>query len=261
MKILKINWTLKILPFVIITGSLFGQKNSEEFKSKVFTDSYLNHKDIKEEFVQHDISSVLTHTVNSRVFGFIGDNYQRFRIKFISVIKNKENPYQYFVYGKSMVKNNVCDFQGTITIKNVFLWKKTETPEIKQGKIVGDYLFYENPQQKHVGQFKGVFTSNWFIDKEGNLQYDNLSDMADGFTNNEFVGTWTSYSGTINKICNWGDDRIPMSGDLDDGTGEFHPANKYSANGWLTFSLANNGGADKEKKDEANTAEKTEWWK
>lgn len=255
------NRHLLTLLILLVTNFSFGQKNSLEFKTQILTSEYINKTDIKNEFLKYDISPLLTQTRNSVVFGLIGDNYQRIRIKLISVIKNKENPSQYFVYGKSMVKENICEFQGTITITNVFNFKETDIPGIKQGKVVGEYLFNENPSQKHVGQFKGIFSSNWYFDKDGNLKYDDLSDVADGFTNNEFVGIWTSYSGATIKICNWGDSRIPMSGDLDDGTGEFHPSAKYQANGWLTYVEAYSGGYDKEKAERARKFEQMEWWK
>ena len=48
--------------------------------------------------------------------GFIGNDYQRFYIHFSSVIKNKKNPYQYDVRGKTKVKNTRHAFKGTITI-------------------------------------------------------------------------------------------------------------------------------------------------
>lgn len=249
------------LLFLLTSSLVFGQPNSEKFKNQILTDEYIVKTDIKNDFVKYDISSVLTNTVNSRIFGFIGDNYQRIRIILISVIKNKDNSSQYFVYGKSMVKENICEFQGTITITNVFNFKNPESPGTKQGKVIGQYLFYENPSQKHVGQFKGVFSSNWYLDKEGNLKYDDLSDVADGFTNNEFVGTWTNYQGTISKVCNWGDSRIPMSGDFDTGTGEFYPDKKYQANGWLTYVQAYGGGLDKDKAEEARKVEQGQWWK
>lgn len=240
---------------------LFGQKNSLEFKNQILASEYLDKTDIKNEFLKYDMSPLLTQTQNSRVFGFIGDSYQRIRIKLISVIKNKDNPIQYFVYGKSMVKENICEFQGPLAITNVFKFKETDMPGITQGKVIGEYVFYENPLQKHVGQFKGVFSANWYLDKEGNLKYDDLSDVADGFTNNEFVGTWTSYSGTLVKICNWGDSRIPMSGDLDTGAGEFYPSKEYQENGWMTYVQAYSGGYDKVVQDNARKSEQTEWWK
>lgn len=48
--------------------------------------------------------------------GFIGENYQRFQIHFISAIKNPNNQLEYFIYGKTKVKENICNFQGIITI-------------------------------------------------------------------------------------------------------------------------------------------------
>jgi hypothetical protein len=253
-----------VLTLLILLNAnvVFGQKSSLEFKDEILANQYLDTKtDLKKDFVKYDLSPLLTQTKNSIVFGFIGNDYQRIRIKLISVIKNKENPIQYFVYGKSMVKGNICEFQGTITITNVFYFKDADKPDIKQGKAVGEYLFYENPSQKHVGQFKGVFSTNWYLDNDGTIKYDDLSDVADGFTNNEFVGTWTNYSGTMTKICNWGDSRIPMSGDLDNGTGEFHPDAKYQSNGWLTYIQAYGGGNDKEETENALRAEEKEWWK
>jgi len=246
------------ITLLLISNIALGQTNSEKFKNQILTNEYIVKTDIKNEFIKHDISALLTKTQNYRIFGFIGDNYQRIRIKLISVIKNKDNPSQYLVYGKSMVKDNVCEFQGTITINNVFDFKDPEYNGIRQGKVIGEYLFYEDPLQKHVGFFKGAFSSNWYFDKEGHLKYDDVMGVADGFTNNEFVGTWTNYSGTLTKVCNWGDNRIPMSGDLDNGTGEFHPNDKYQANGWLTYDQAYSGGNDR---DEARGIEQAEWWK
>jgi len=238
----------------------FAQTNSEEYKKLILADDYIIKTDIKDEFIKYDISSILTKTANTRVYGFIGDNYQRLRIRFISVIKNNNKPNEYFVYGKSMVKENICEFQGILTIKHAFNFKNSEYPDTRTGKVIGDYIFYENPSQKHVGIFKGVFCSNWYIDKEGNLKYDDLMDGVDGFSNNGFVGSWTNYSGTIIKTCNWGDDRIPMSGDLDNGAGEFHPDAKYINNGWLTIKQAY-GGQNNKTTEEAIKIEKFEWWR
>jgi hypothetical protein len=251
---------LLTLFFFMTTHFCYGQTNSEQYRRDILANKYIINADIKDEFVKNDISFLFTRTSHTRIFGFIGDNYQRIRIKFISVIKNEDNPSQYFIYGKSMVKENICEFQGYLTIKNVFNFKNSEYPETRTGKVIGEYIFFENPSQKHVGSFRGVFCSNWYFDKDGNLKYDDLMDGADGFSNNGFVGTWTNYLGTVTKICNWGDDRIPMSGDLDSGAGEFHPDQKYVNNGWLTIRQAYGGPNDKAA-EEAVRKEKYEWWK
>lgn len=49
------------------------------------------------------------------------------------------------------------------------------------------------------------------------------------------MGTWTSYANNSSKRCNWGEFRIPYSGDLDIGAGEFSPDTKYLDKGWDTY--------------------------
>ncbi len=61
--------------------------------------------------------------------------------------------------------------------------------------------------------------------------------INDSFSNNGFIGTWTSYKTNTSKKCNWGDYRIPDCGDLDSGTGEFMVSSKYIKNGWLEYML------------------------
>lgn len=50
------------------------------------------------------------------ILGIIGENYQRLSIRYISIIQDNENQNVYFVYGKSKVKNNICEFQGKIEL-------------------------------------------------------------------------------------------------------------------------------------------------
>lgn len=211
--------------------------------------------------IPYDLAPLLSGTDRSSILGFIGSDYQRFRIVFISVIKNNDNPSQYFVYGKSMVKGNVCDFQGTITIREAtFITDDPEYENVKHGDIKGDYLFYEDPQQKHVGLFKGKFISSFYIDKHNKLVYDDLMGDADGYCNNMYTGTWSGYNSKTSKPCNWGDYRIPDSGDLDIGAGEFAPSEKYLPNGWLTYKQAYCCG-DSPEAENAKKIETAVWWK
>jgi hypothetical protein len=245
---------------ILIFSTGFGQDNSSKFKSEVLAETNADKTDVKHQILTFDIASLLTKSSNTIVVGFIGTDFQRLRMKFISAIKNGDVQNQYFVYGKSMVKDNVCEFQGTLTLLSAYFLKKSETTEFRQGIIVGDYTLFENPSQKHVGQFKGSFKIAFYLDKDDKIQYDDLRSEADEFSNNEFVGIWTSYSGKLTKECNWGDYRIPMSGDLDIGTAEFIPDEKYVDNGWLNYTLANSGRQDKIS-EEARTKEEEEWWK
>jgi hypothetical protein len=63
--------------------------------------------------------------------------------------------------------------------------------------------------------------------------------VADGFSNNQFIGNWTSYKTNISKTCNWGDYRIPNCDNLDIEVGEFSVNEKYIKNGWVNYALEN----------------------
>ncbi len=192
-------------------------------------------------------------------FGFIDTNYTRFYIHFISAIKNKNNSYEYNITGKTKVKNNICDFRGRITFEKAKLYIDPEFPEIKQGFALGQILFYEDSTQTGSGFIKGKLKTFFYLDKKGKLKYNSLMWDADGFSNNQYVCTWTSYKTRKSKKCNWGDYRIPESGDFDIGAGEFSPADKYLKNGWQSYRDAYFRDPDK-KNDKALQEEEKKWW-
>ncbi len=88
-----------------------------------------------------------------------------------------------------------------------------------------------------------------------------MSFIADGFSNNQFTGSWTSYKTNASKKCNWGDYRIPECGDLDIGAGEFIVNEKYIKNGWTSYMLENKvpNGANINPKVDKKVVKK-EWW-
>ena len=99
--------------FALISLISFGQTYEINFKS---------------EIQQFDISDLWTIKIletrndtfvieRPEPLGYIGNSCQRFYIHFLSVIKNPNKGFEYFVYGKSKVKSNICSFQGFITIK------------------------------------------------------------------------------------------------------------------------------------------------
>jgi hypothetical protein len=153
------------------------------------------------------------------------------------MIQNAFNPYEYFVYGKTKVKNVICSFQGVLTIKEAKLYVETDWIDntIKQGCVVCDVQFFEDKKQNSTGFIKGTLTSSFIIDKNNKMEYDAIMLVADGYSNNEFVGNWTSYKTGKSKKCNWGDYRIPESHELDVGTGEFMIDEKYKNNGWEDY--------------------------
>ncbi|WP_293311867.1 hypothetical protein [Pedobacter sp. UBA5917] len=197
----------------------------------------------------------------AEAIGFIGDNYQRFYIHLISVIKDIEKPNEYFAYGKTMVKNNICSFQGKIKITEAGFYKESDKPKFKQGFIVADILFFEDQKSISAGSIKGKLTTHFALDAKGNMFYDTINMMADGFSNNEFVGAWTGYKSKITKKCNWGDYRIPGCGDLDIGAGEFSVNEKYLKNGWENYQLAYAHNYNSPESKIAFKKESEKWWK
>ncbi|OCX53474.1 hypothetical protein BEL04_04010 [Mucilaginibacter sp. PPCGB 2223] len=211
---------------------------------------------------QYDYSKIWTHTDNQVIFGFIGNNHQRIRVKFITVSRDPNDMGLYNITGKTMVKGNICDFTGTITIAAFSKYSKASYGVDNEYKnkvkaqygLTGLYTFYEDKTQKHVGVFKGSVKTNFYVDRKDQVHYDDIDLNADGFTNNEFVGIWTSYDGKITKICNWGDYRIPNAGSFDHGAGEFGPNTKDVSLGWQSY-------IDQFKSAEAKKEEQRTWWK
>ncbi len=123
--------------------------------------------------------------------GFIGKNYQRFYIHFISVIQNPNKRLEYFVYGKTRVKSDVCSFQGLITIKECKTCIGGDFPPLKQGFVTGSYKFFEDSDQKGAGVLKGVFKTGFYIDTKGDIHYDALNFVADGFKNRSVLNNFS----------------------------------------------------------------------
>lgn len=256
---------------LLISVQIFGQVQSEtDFISEI-KNYDISHLLILEDFLIEDSTFMI---VRPQPLGFIGNNFQRFYIRFISVIKNPSNPIEYLVYGKTKVKNNICSFQGKLTLKkskiydapehstrtsgNRFLSSK-HSPQ-KQGIVTGEYEFYGDPNQKGAGVFKGEFVSRFFLPKENELEYDVLMWNADGYENNQFKGIWESYITNSSKVCNWGDYRIPNCGDLDVGTENFIPDDKYNDFGWSNYRLSLRDSPDESGVLEARGQENKKWW-
>ena len=211
------------------TANFLDQIKTYDLSTVLAADSILTEEkeDRKEKFKRPEI------------LGFIGDDYQRFFIHFVSVIQNLTNPFEYLVYGKTKVKETICSFQGTITIIQARIYKSGDIPTYKEGFATCDVVLYEDKKQSWTGFIKGKLKSEFLIDNKGQFRYDALMLVAVGFSNNQFVGSWTSYKNIESKKCNWGDYRIPECGDLDIEAGEFNVNEKYVKNGWLSYMLEN----------------------
>lgn len=214
----------------------------------IWTDPELKRKDIKSDFTGYDFSSLWTETENSLTYGVIGNNNQRIKMKFTDVKRDSLISYSYIIIGKSMVKNNICDFKGKITVTSILA-----TKDKKHGILLGEYLFKEDSSQIHSGIFKGNFATLFYIENDS-VKYDNQNDAADSYRNNQFNGTWQRYHSGQHKVCKWGDYRIPFSDDLDMGAGVFSPTDKYLNAGWQNLRNAFNND------ENAIQEELKKWW-
>ncbi|TAM83550.1 MAG: hypothetical protein EPN47_05415 [Acidobacteria bacterium] len=214
---------------------------------------------VKAFVAKYDVSQLWT---TAGALGFIGAGYQRLQVHFLSMKKDPNDPAVYLVVGKTLVRNRVREFKGKIVIETVVEFPAQDdgcersVKGLTEGVITGRYLFKENPKQTSTGIFEGKLTTGFYTDKGRILHYDDLWACSDSYNNNQFVGIWKSYRSKIVEKCNWGDDRIPHSGDLDVGAGEFWPNDKYIKNGWqgLKAELETEWKTNKEVKEK-------EWWK
>jgi hypothetical protein len=245
-----ITVALAVLAVLICAFSESDRQPSEadRWLEEVLSRGQLDQKELKELVLKSDLSGLWTKTESSSIFGFIGEDYQRLSIHFSSVHREAGRRDRYIATGKTRVKRNICNFQGTITVATARKYTDTEFPEASEGVIISKCLFKENPRQRYSGSFEGVLMTDYYIDPAGHVKYDDFMADADGFSNNQFVGVWRSYSGGPPKRCHWGDYRIPFCGDLDVGAGEFWPDEKYRTNGWE--------GLDREREGESD-----DWWK
>src|SRR5262245_16535570 len=94
-----------ILVVLLFTFSAYTQTDNRgaEWLKSLLDNSGRPNASQKSRAIKYDFGSLWTETENSMVFGFIGDNYQRLRIKLISVTRQPGKPDTYTVTGKSMV--------------------------------------------------------------------------------------------------------------------------------------------------------------
>jgi hypothetical protein len=251
-----------IILLLSLTGTLYAQ--SPGASGGAFDGKAFSAESFKDSLLKYDLGPLWTLQDNTNVLGYIGDGYQRIRVKILSAEKDKDNPGSYIVTGKTMVMNNITMFKGTIELTDAKLYQQVHSGTDnqrkhkglrKRGVLTARYHFREDSTQYHSGIFNGILTTAWYIDKDGNIRYDDIDRDSDSYANNQFEGMWTIYSGKLKQVCNWGDFRIPSSGGLDVGKGNFLPADKYLRRGWRSYYNAHVKNDPKAQKEEAR-----KWW-
>jgi hypothetical protein len=260
---------------LILSSTACGQMpaESQRFLTESLNQMYLDKEELLPQFTHFDYSSLWTK-YDKEILGFIGSDYQRLRIKYLAVVKNAEIPSKYYIYGKRKVQSDVCLFMGEIELIHARMFSGSEavdryydekndedTGELHSYPeyiLLAEYRFFENPNQEGSGVLEGILRTDFYVDS-GEVFYDDLEGASDGWCNNQYVGTWTSYKSGVSERCNWGEWRIPYSGDLDQSAAEFRPNTKYLDRGWDSYSKAFNVPYD-EYDTTARRVEEEEWW-
>ena len=257
---------MRLFIAIVLLANLSSGQISNRFERNFDFENEIDRENMVDSLIRYGLSSIWTKTKNEAVLGVIGEDHQRIKIKLIAITRKTNSPNQYLVIGKSAVKGTICDFSGVITLTAIHKLKQLHfgvdddyaNKGIKsQGVLKAKYEFKEDSTQKHSGTFKGELFSKWYLDAENQVVYDDIEAHADSYMNNAFVGVWKSDTTQKEKICNWGDYRIPkINSDFDIGEGEFAPNKKYQKKGWSTYLKAWAQGNEK-----AIKIETMEWWK
>jgi hypothetical protein len=250
-------------------ADLAGQTLSAE--STAFRTAQLGRSDLRPaerlpEYLTRDFGPLWTQPDAKAVVGFSGPHYQRLEVKVLTAKRSASDPARYLLTGKTRAAGVVHSFSGTVRLEHLRL--AIPRPRLgggddhlpagaREGMVVGQYTFTESRGQTKAGVFRGVVATRWYVDTRNRLRY-NDADLtsSDGFCNNQFVGTWTSYATSQVLRCNWGDYRAPNAGPLDIGAGEFSPNPKSLPYGWYAYAPA----TTTESKS-AQPAQATAWWK
>lgn len=233
-----------LITLVLLASVAFGSQ-TDEWISGLEHPRWPSEELKPENKISHYLSYDFTDLFmpRSHFLGYIGLNYKRIRIKFTAI--SKKAPDTYSFRGISLRGGIQFGFEGEVKITQIREYKEMHfgvDDELKdagfksQGILLGNYKFNENQNKPQSGVFEGVMTLYWFINRNNNIQYDDVELLfSDNYRNNQYIGTWKQYGSNKPITCNWGEYRIPFSGDLDIGAGEFGVNPKYYNQGWEDF--------------------------
>lgn len=172
----------------------------------------------------------------SGFLGFRGVNKKRLAIVFSSIEIYQNDPNCYAVNGYTTVMDkNERRFEGEFHLKSNFIFPEPvfEDSSDPYGFSVLEYHLLEDKTASATGIFEGSLILLWKVDVSKDVVvYDDIFDGYDGARNYQFFGFWTSYKTGKSSLSCWGIDRIPCSGNLDIGAGEFSPNPEYYKFGW-----------------------------
>lgn len=229
-----INKIIFLWLMVFVSPALFAEQTTEKcFNGFLDNKAHFAKQDKFDDF---DFSNILADK-RIKFLGYIGADYHRLHINFDSIKKISRS--KYIVSGNYKITEEARPFKGEIQISEIRKYTNFNygVDDFMKGKINAQGIalatyFIKGETEKF--QAKGCMLTRWYIDNDEKLLYDDISEDEDLYANNLFCGECKVGKVQI-KPCAWGHYRIPNSGDLDIGAGEFSPNPKYLGNGWSDF--------------------------
>ena len=229
-----INKIIFLWLMVFVSPALFAEQTAEKcFNGFLDNKAHFAKQDKFDDF---DFSNILADK-RIKFLGYIGADYHRLHINFDSIKKISRS--KYIVSGNYKITEEARPFKGEIQISEIRKYTNFNygVDDFMKGKINAQGIalatyFIKGETEKF--QAKGCMLTRWYIDNDEKLLYDDISEDEDLYANNLFCGECKVGKVQI-KPCAWGHYRIPNSGDLDIGAGEFSPNPKYLGNGWSDF--------------------------
>lgn len=164
--------------------------------------------------------------------GYRGGDFQRFYIHYDSVRFKGNGVYD--VYGRTRYRDTIRLLSGMITLDSMRLHQAEHQPSTGEfGSLYGHYQFDED-EFSGGGVMTGKMSID-FVKINGRFYYNAFMLVADGYSNNQYEGVWTSKNLTRIEKCNWGDFRIPDSEGLGSGEAEFIPRDSCLDRGWQVY--------------------------
>ena len=251
---------LIVLLVAINACTFFDKKQKQDNSNETpITDTHYFSMDSPKRYEIEDFNVEKLISKETEFHGMIGDDVQNMRIVFTSIHRISDEKYE--ITGKSKVRNNICDFKGilnAIEIVESEFDSGDESPNIVDGKIIGNYSFNEDKNQSGAGIFEGTFEIYW-------AHYEDSLGVADiWYTYSHYTilfdGIWKSnHTGKTKKAC-WSDYKacFPEGFNVSDGP-DLIPDEKYRSKGWdYMIDLFSQ---DEEKKEKAIVEYNKKWWK
>jgi len=202
----------------LITGlSVTTRSNITQWKYRIYSE-YPSRRISVSSMRHYSFSQLLQMSFNN---GYIADNNtnsQNLYMTFDQV--SRRNATEYEVSGFSQVRENVCNFNGTLKITEFRQLNSFSDACVdasleditNQGYLFGEFILTEDASQSGSGIFKGVFWIKWIV--AGNELILENHDCVGGGTNytNQFYGEWKSNLRQTSKQVGWSNGLILQIG-------------------------------------------------